>query len=507
MHRLSLAALAVAAPLLLSSPALAAPTDLDTAFGVRGRASVGFPGKYDAVNATAPAPDGALIGVGQTGQTSGGMVFRLDRQGALDSGFAIDGIRTLDGVGTLYDAAVQPDGRIVVAGSTSGDAAVARLFADGRLDPSFDGDGVRTINSGGNEYVSDVELQADGKIVVAGRTSVADDGAVYRLNADGSLDSTFDNDGAVGLDSGAWETINALAIQRDGKIVVAGYTTATDGAAVYRLNGDGSLDTTFDGDAALGINAGLSSYAEDLAVQADGRILVAGSGGFDAIVARLERSGALDPTFGDAGIARVDYGGSDYANRIALLPDGRILGAGSTSVGADALLFRLTTRGAPDTSFAPDGVFAFGGGGLDEAEALSLFADGRFVIGGESTADSTQALVYAFLGERRSGGGPGPATPARPSTCNGLRATIVGTPGRDRLRGTPRRDVIAGLGGADVLLGLGGNDVLCGGAGADRLAGGQGRDRLLGGPGKDRLFGGRGRDRLLGGPGRDFVRQ
>ncbi len=89
--------------------------------------------------------------------------------------------------------------------------------------------------------------------------------------------------------------------------------------------------------------------------------------------------------------------------------------------------------------------------------------------------------------------------------CGGRPATIVGTPGRDRLRGTPGADVIAGLGGNDVILGLAGNDRICGGPGRDRLLGGGGRDVLLGDAGNDVLIGGAGNDRLLGGAGNDLA--
>jgi glucose/arabinose dehydrogenase len=99
---------------------------------------------------------------------------------------------------------------------------------------------------------------------------------------------------------------------------------------------------------------------------------------------------------------------------------------------------------------------------------------------------------------------PGTAPPPGSApTCNGIRATIVGTRGNDVRRGTPRRDVMAGLAGNDRLIGLAGNDLICGGRGNDRLRGGAGRDTLRGGPGRDILRGGAGRDTLRGGPGAD----
>ncbi|MGD9572175.1 MAG: calcium-binding protein [Thermoleophilia bacterium] len=122
-------------------------------------------------------------------------------------------------------------------------------------------------------------------------------------------------------------------------------------------------------------------------------------------------------------------------------------------------------------------------------------------VAGQSRSATARLIVAAAAPGGGPGGAGGPA--GTRATCDGRRATIVGTNGADRLRGTRRADVIAGLGGADVITGLGGADVICGGAGADVLDGGAGADRLLGGAGRDVLRGGAGRDALLGGPGPD----
>jgi uncharacterized delta-60 repeat protein len=511
-RRATIAAITAAVLALVAGQASAAPTDLDRGFGTGGRATVGFDGVDDTADDTALTPDGGLIGVGSTRKTYTGYAFRLDAAGKIDASFGINGIRLLDGKGGGWAnaVAVQADGKIVVAGyaQQGQDVAVWRLTPAGRLDPSFNGNGLTTINSGGVEYATDVEIQVDGKIVVAGRTSLGEDGAIYRLNPNGSLDTSFDQDGAIGIDSGGGESIAALAIQPDGKIVAAGYTSAGHAAAVYRINANGSLDTSFDDDGAVGIAVGGYALADDVAIQPDGKILVAGAGNYDALVARLRPDGSFDESFGAAGLVTVDAGDGEGAERIALLPDGRILAAGHTSAGDDALLVRLNADGSRDTTFAPDGFLAFGGSGFTRATAMSLQPDGKFVLAGESAADDSDALVYRFLGESRpSAGSGGPAGPGATASCAGRRATIVGTRGRDRLRGTRGRDVIAGLGGADVIHGLGGNDLICGSGGNDRITGGAGRDVLFGGAGRDRLFGGAGRDRLVGGAGRNLLRQ
>ena len=214
----------------------------------------------------------------------------------------------------------------MVAGTTRAsdnttNAVVARLNADGSLDTAFgagtgDGtpDGVVGVSfSNGNDAANSVALQADGKIMVVGTTTASDNTtniAVARLNADGTPDVTFGAgtsdgtpDGVVGLSLGTGNDVAvAIAVQADGKIVVAGYTVASDGstnAAVARMLSDGKLDTSFgqgssdgtpDGVVAISLGVG-NDYAHALALQSDGKILVAGDrtngGSSDIWLARL----------------------------------------------------------------------------------------------------------------------------------------------------------------------------------------------------------------------------
>src|SRR4051794_3414371 len=156
-------------------------------------------------------------------------------------------------------------------------AGVAVAAADG-LDRSFSQDGSVAIDSGGSEFANGLALQADGKIVVAGGTTVnGGDATVYRLTKKGNLDSTFDGDGRVGINSGGDEHLHAVAVQPDGKIVVVGATSINDNVAVYRLKRNGKLDRSFDTDGALGIDSGGSEHGFAVALQRDGKILVAGS--------------------------------------------------------------------------------------------------------------------------------------------------------------------------------------------------------------------------------------
>ena len=151
----------------------------------------------------------------------------------------------------------QPDGKLVLVGSTStggGDFAIARLNADGTPDTTFSGDGKQTVNFGGVDNALGVAIQPDGKIVVAGTGGGGNDMVVARLNADGSPDTSFSPpDGLAFVNFGGNDAANAMALQPDGKIVLVGSTDAVGSGdfAVARLNADGTPDTSFSGDGKL----------------------------------------------------------------------------------------------------------------------------------------------------------------------------------------------------------------------------------------------------------------
>jgi uncharacterized delta-60 repeat protein len=525
------AAVIVSIVVLLAASAVAhaAPGDLDPSFDGDGKTTIDYGGD-DAANAVVVQPDGKIVLAGTGDANADFVVTRLNPGGSFDTSFDGDGMVGIDFGGAEYARAVAlaPDGKIVVAGHTfvNSAMAVARLNTDGSLDASFDpggtdGPGKKTFGAGADE-ANAVLVAPDGKIVLGGHSFVSKDFAVARLNPDGSFDPSFDGDGRLGIDFGDKDAGSGAALQPDGKIVVAGQTGANIDVAVARSNPDGSLDDTFAGTGKKTFGYGGADGAGAVALQADGRIVVAGYGGpnADLAVTRLNPDGSFDPSFDGDGTAGIDFGGRDVASAVALAPNGKIvvagIGMGGVGTGAFAVA-RLQPGGAPDATFSFDGKTTVDYGGFDYASAVALAPDGTIVVAGRTSVNRDIA-VARLQGERPAakGGGPGVGGPgasgpgsgpargaAAVARCAGRRATIVGTAGRDVLRGTRRADVIVALGGNDVVRAAQGNDIVCGGPGNDTLTGGSGRDRLLGGPGNDRLTGGRGRDTCLGGSGRD----
>jgi uncharacterized delta-60 repeat protein len=239
-------------------------------------------------------PNGKLLVAGFSGPETGNVqLARLNANGALDSTFGTGGIATADFGGDDFGLAMarQANGRILVAGlsrptevgattatevgATTGGAVVARFRANGLLDPDFDGDGRLMFGTGS---VRAVLVQPDRRIVVAGNANGSQTMTVTRLRPNGSPDTTFDGDGTATIDFGSLaDAGNDAVLQPDGKIVVAGYTQAVNSpTAVARLNPDGSLDGTFGAGGKVTINFDAAMFGNAVALQANGRILVAG---------------------------------------------------------------------------------------------------------------------------------------------------------------------------------------------------------------------------------------
>ena len=344
------------------------------------------PGANAVVYALAVQRDGKILvggnfttlGEGGTGTTTRNRIGRLNPDGSLDTSFdpgASGPVRTL---------VIQPDGMILVGGSftmlggggtgTTSRNRIGRLNPDGSLDASFD--------PGVNGWVAALALQSDGKILVGGQYNRLGGGGtgsttrnkIGRLNSDGSLDT--------GFDPGANNTVHALAIEPDGKILIGGIFTTLGGGGtgttprsyIGRLNPDGNLDTSFD--------PGTNNEVDALAVQPDGKILV--GGGFTTLggggsgtttrnrIGRLNPDGSLDNSF--------DPGADDLVLALAVQPDGKILVGGLfTTLGGGGTgwrnkIGRLNPDGSLDTNFDP--------GADNSVTALAVQPDGKILVGG-----------------------------------------------------------------------------------------------------------------------------
>lgn len=286
-----------------------------------------------------------------------------------------------------------------------------RMLSAGDLDPSFDMDGKVTTAIGDSSFANAVAVQSDGRLIVVGGSSAGDtDFAIIRYNTDGSLDPTFGGgDGIVTTDfSSTLAVATSVAIQSDGKIVVAGYAVDPSPGgdidfAVARYNTDGSADPSFNGGGSLLTDFGNGDdIAGGVAIQSNGMIVVAGTaGGVDFGVARYQSNGILDPMFDTDGLVTTDFEGSfDGANAVIVQPGGNIVAAGFAAVGGELemALVRYDTNGALDTGFAGTGKVTvnFGLGNEEQAFGLAVQSDGKLVAAGYSQdlgGDSNFALA------------------------------------------------------------------------------------------------------------------
>lgn len=353
----------------------------DLSFGLGGKTSMSINGSADVVLTVALQPDGKIVAAGYLGSPDplDFVIVRYNSDGSLDSTFDGDGIVTVSmnsGEEAATAVAIQPDGKIVVAGytlgsPTAGDIALLRFDPAGTLDTTFDGDGKVTTSIGsGRDEAQAIMLQADGKIVVAGTSYAGANGdfALARYDATGTLDTTFGTGGIVTTPVGAAnDEATAAALQLDGKITVAGrsFNGSNNDFAVVRYNVNGTLDTSFDVDGKVitQIAVNSSDTAEDIVIQATGRIVVVGStvspSATDVAVVRYYPNGALDHSFGVAGIVTTHHENtSDFVFAAALQPDGNIVVAGSSSINStrsDFLVLRYLAQIESMFDFDGDG--------------------------------------------------------------------------------------------------------------------------------------------------------
>jgi len=342
--------------------------------------------------------------------------------GDLDAAFGTGG-SVISAISTSGDdsattVAIQPDGKIVAAGECQLDFCVARYNANGTLDTTFNTTGkVITPVGMAADHARAIALQSDGKIVVAGSCDYeilaspqvfAAKFCVVRYTTTGALDTSFNGTGKllIAIGAGAPNTTYdegiSLAVQTDGKIVVAGICGAVAFPApnafdfcVARLTSTGAFDTTFNGTGkVVTAVSGSNNVARSVIVQADGKIVVAGGclngATTDFCIVRYGTSGILDNTFnasGTPGKFTFPVGtDGDFANSVTIQSDGKYILAGTCSAGgnADFCVARVTTAGALDTTFNGTGkVITAIGDATDILYGVAIQLDGTIVVAGD----------------------------------------------------------------------------------------------------------------------------
>ena len=257
-------------------------------------------------------------------------------------------------------------------------------------------------------FGNSVAVQRDGKTVVAGDAYVSgvDRFALVRYNSDGSLDTTFNSNGKVTTAVGKGTcTGKGVTLQEDGKIVVVGHsfnTAGHSGFTVLRYGADGSLDTSFGDSGKVTTAVAKESNAESVAMQSDGKIVVAGNAFIDGKnnnfgVARYNTNGKLDSSFNETGKAIADFGAHDLPRSVAVHGDGRIVVAGYTTDESkkQCALACFKPNGSLDTSFNGNGkvITNFGGDGDAEGQGVAAQSDGKTVVVGYATVGGVQQFA------------------------------------------------------------------------------------------------------------------
>lgn len=406
----------------LHLPATAASGDLDLTFGNGGKVTTMAGSLREPGNGVAVQADGKIVVAGVFGTPSDYDfgVARFNANGGMDGSFGYKGKVTTHVSSTAdycLSVAVQEDGKIVAAGyshnGSNYDFALVRYNADGTLDTSFGNGGKVTTGIGSNDYGQSVAVQTDGKIVVAGYSSNGNnnDFALARYNANGTLDTSFGTDGKVTTGIGDFNDYgHQVIVQGDGKLLVAGYCNGatTDDFALARYNADGTLDTSFGRGGKVMTDLGQRhDYGRGVAVQTDGRILVAGYTQFGASqdfgLVRYRPDGTLDLSFGSGGKVMSDIGNgtTDYGYSVALQANGQIVVAGrslNANKNFDFAVARYNADGTLDTDFGNGGKTTTAVVvGPNYGYGVALQSSGKIVVAGYSHNISTGGYNFAVV--------------------------------------------------------------------------------------------------------------
>jgi len=373
--------------LLMDSVAQAAPGDFDTAFG-SGSGSISISSQNP--SALIQQSDGKLV-VSMGGTPA---IRRYNRDGSSDTSFAgcsVSGFSMMVlAPGTASSLVQQQNLKIIVIGQISNQIAMLRCNRDGTLDTSFGASGVVTTQpvAGKTSWPNGVLQTPDGKLIALGNAAVGGSSyqwVVARYDSNGNPDTSFNGNGMLVLSTvGGVQLYQAYSMirQRDGKLVLTGYSIVGGyiHATVIRLNNDGSVDTTFNGN---GIEASLVGETYGVMQQRDGKLLAFSSGGG---LWRYNDNGTFDTTFGGTGIINAQM---TYTRAAIQQHDGKIVVAGYTPTTGLAIVNRFNLDGTLDTTFNGAGSKTFSGRGFD----LVQQADGKLMVLAGNTTNTAGMLV------------------------------------------------------------------------------------------------------------------
>jgi len=401
----------------ISLTVMAAPADLDPTFGSGGKVISSPDGSnLTSGNGMALQPDGKIVMVGGRRGSPGlsFIVARYNANGSLDTTFGNNGWVSTTSVNSNEGAtsvAIQPDGKIVVGGNihSLADIGIARFNSNGSLDTSFDGDGKVTVgfsDFAGSypDFLSSLKIGNDGKIVFAGGAQGL--GLNYktilgRLNADGSLDTTFDGDGKVIDGGGQWQDI---IVQPDGTIFAAGGVDSQFNGIMIaaKYNNNGSREWSYSRGQDF-VRASLNG----IAAQPDGKLVVVGHYTYKIIAIRLNANGTVDNSFDST---TVTPGGQAFS--VAIQPDGKIVAnvtTNSTTSNSFSLI-RYNPNGSLDSGFGSGGIvitrLTNGIGTSDVGRKVLIQPDGKILVGGSSQLSSPTRYYFSMVRYKRESAFP-----------------------------------------------------------------------------------------------------
>ncbi|MGE5804639.1 MAG: DUF1573 domain-containing protein, partial [Ignavibacteria bacterium] len=372
---------------------------------------------------TAVQQDGKIIVAGYSGSgPTDFSIVRYNDDGTFDQSFGSGGIALVGFEdGEAFSAALQSDSKIILSGRASvnslgSDFAAVRFNDNGTLDNSFGIDGKVTTDLGNSGDIGTaVAIQTDGKILVTGYSAISgihSNMALARYNSDGTIDTSLSASGRVINDMGDISLGNSIAVLSDNKILVAGYYNngADNDFLVSRFNPNGTLDNTFPGGGNYTLNiAGSNDYANSVAIQSNGKMLIGGysflaATNNDFTIVRINTDGSLDMSFDNVdldGVVRTDLNSNsnDQLNSLAVQEDGKIIAAGSSNNGVnnDYAIVRHNSNGSLDNTFGSNGIVRTDFESSEDFGSTVLIQpdDGKIIIAGFSYINSIYQLTLA----------------------------------------------------------------------------------------------------------------